>query len=91
MLFNEYINLFATLPIIANFNRMAVMTKMNASPLTCVISMDVEDPSTAQCDTLGGHLAYLTTRVDLEGGGPPTEKGSLVTPSNFVLLFEEVR
>ena len=53
MLFNECINLLATLPIIANFNRMAVMTKMNASPLTCVISMDVEDPSTAQCHIWG--------------------------------------
>ena len=34
MLLNECINLFVTLPIIANLNRMVVMTKMNASPLT---------------------------------------------------------
>ena len=62
MLLNECIDLLATFSTIANFNRMAVMTKMNACPLTRVISMDVEDPSTLQCHTVGGHLAYLTNK-----------------------------
>ena len=90
MLLYECINLFATLPIIANLNRMAVMTKMNASPLTRVISMDVEDPSVAQFHTLGGSLQILQPRVDPRGGGLLTRNGSFVTPSNSVSLFEEV-
>ena len=64
MLLDECINLFATLPIIADLNRLAVMTKMNTSLQTCVISMDVEDPSVPQCHTLGGgSLQILQTRV----------------------------
>ena len=90
MLLDECINLLATLPIIASHNRMVVMTKMNASPLTCVISMDIEDPSAAQFHTLRGSLQILQPRVDLGGGGLPTGKGSFVTPSNSVSLFEEV-
>ena len=91
MLLNECINVLVTFPIIANFNRMAVMTKMNACPLTRVISMDVEDPSTAQCHTLGGHLSYLTNKSGSKRWRPSNRKGSLVTPSNSVSLFEEVR
>ena len=90
MLLDECINLLATLPIIANLNRMALMTKMNASPLTRVISMDVEDPSAAQFHTFEGFLQILQPRVDLGGGGLPTGKGSFVTPLNSVSLFEEV-
>ena len=90
MFLDECINLLATLPIIANLNRMAVMTKMNASPLTRVISMDVEDPSAAQCHTLGGSLQILQPRVDARGGGLHIGKGSFVTPSNSISIFEEV-
>ena len=68
MLLNECINLFVTLPIIANLNRMVVMTKMNASPLTRVISMDVEDSSSAQFHALGVSLQILQPRVDPRGG-----------------------
>ena len=66
------------------------MTKMNANPLTRVISMDVEDPSVAQFHILGGSLQILQPKMDLGGGGLPTRKDSFVTPSNFVSLFEEV-
>ena len=90
MLLNECINLFVTLPIIANLNRMVVMTKMNASPLTRVISMDVEDSSPAQFHALGVSLQILQPRVDPRGGGLLIGKGSFVTPSNSVSLFEEV-
>ena len=48
MLLDECINLLTTLPIIANLNEIVVMTKMNASPLIHIISMDVEDPSAPQ-------------------------------------------
>ena len=90
MLLNECINLFMTLPIIANLNRMVVMTKMNASPLTRVISMDVEDSSSTQFHALGFSLQILQPRVDPRRGGLLTGKGSFVTPSNSVSLFEEV-
>ena len=90
MLLNECINLFMTLPIIANLNRMVVMTKMNASPLTRVISMDIEDSSSAQFHALGFSLQILQPRVDPRGGGLLTGKGSFVTPSNSISLFEEV-
>ena len=90
MLLNECINLFVTLPIIANLNRMVVMTKMNASPLTRIISMDVEDSSSAQFHALGVSLQILQPRVDPRDGGLLTGKGSFVTPSNSVSLFEEV-
>ena len=90
MLLNKCINLFMTLPIIANLNRMVVMTKMNASALTRVIFMDVEDSSSAQFHALGVSLQILQPRVDPRGGGLLTRKDSFVTPSNSVSLFEEV-
>ena len=43
MLFDECIDLLRTVPIVTNLNRMAIVNKMNASPLTCVISIDIED------------------------------------------------
>ena len=91
MLLDECIDLFKTLFIIANLNRMAMMTKMNASSLTHAISMDIEDPSAAQCYTIGGSLQILQTRVDLRGRGPATGKGFFVTSSNSVSLLEEVQ
>ena len=75
MLLNEYINFLTSLPIIANFNMMGVMTKMNASPLTRVISMDIEDPNIAQCHTLGRHLANLTNKNGSRRWRPSNRKG----------------
>ena len=75
MLLDECNNLLATLPIIANLNRMAVMTKMNASPLTHVISMDVEDPSAVQCHLLGGLLANLANKNGSRRQGSSNMKG----------------
>ena len=86
MLLDECIDLLATLPIIVNLNMMAVMTKMNAGPLACVISVDVEDPSAVQCHTLGGLLANLANKSGSKQRGPLIGKGSFVTPSNSILL-----
>ena len=33
----------------------------------------------------------LQTRVDLDGGSPPTEKGSFVKPLNSISLKEEIQ
>ena len=87
MLLDECINLLETLPIIVNLNRMVVMTKMNASPLTRVISMDVEDPSTAQCHTLGGLLANLANRSGSKRWRPSNRKGLFDDTFRFCVII----
>ena len=87
MLLDECINFLATLRIMANLNKMAVMTKMNASPPTRVISIDV---ALHNATHLGGSLQILQTKMDPRGGGPSIGNDSFVMPSNSVSLFEEV-
>ena len=75
MLFDECIDLFATLPINANLNRVAVMAKMNIGPLARVISIDVEDPNAAQCHTLWMLLANLANKSGSMKQSPSDRKG----------------
>ena len=44
-LLDHCIDLLTTMFVVTNLDRMAMVTKMNASPLICVISITVEDPS----------------------------------------------
>ena len=65
--FNERIDLFVIVYVIANLNRMALMIKMNVGPLAHVISMDVEDHGVAHYHTLRRLLANLGDKCGFNG------------------------
>ena len=52
MLFNERIDALTPTSIVTDLDRMVVVTEMNASLLSCVISVDVEDPYAALSSAL---------------------------------------
>ena len=86
MLFNERINLFRTMSIISNLDRVAMVTKMNAGPLARVISMNVEDLCVAQCGTCRRLFAYLADKNGSRRRRPTNRKGFLGEAIKFHII-----
>ena len=55
--FDECIDVFAATSIVANFDRVVVVARMNVDLLCCVITVDVEDLSVLLDSTLKRLLA----------------------------------
>ena len=89
MLLSTCINLLMNVLIIANLNRMAVITKMNAGPLACIISTNVKDPCIAQCYTLGQLIANLEDESGSKERRPSNGKGLFGEAIKFYIIHKK--
>ena len=86
MLFNERINLFTTMSIIANLDRVAMVTKIYVGPLVQFISMNVKDPCVAHCGTLRRLLANLADKSGSRRRRPTNNKEFLGEVIKFCII-----
>ena len=86
MLIDECINLLATMPIITNLNKMALMIKMNAGLLAHVISMDIEDFKHCTLLYIWGLLADLANKSGSRERRPINREGLLREAIKFLIV-----
>ena len=89
VLIDKGVNALATIYAVADLDRVAMVTQMNARTLNGTIAVDVEDFGMAWDNALGRLLQILQIRVD--GKGPPTVNDPFMKPSRSISLTVEVR
>ena len=88
MLINEHIDLLATTLVVTNLDKKMVVIKMNACPLHCVISKDVEDLSIGYCPTIMKLFADLANKNGSSGGRPSNRELLLCKAIEFYIIHK---
>ena len=59
MLLDEGVDMLAAIPVVADLDKVTMVAKMNARPLSGIIAVDVEDFGNAWCNALRRLFADL--------------------------------